>query len=472
MRHLFFPIFLCVAPLAAPAQSSVPPALEWPDVRRQVLENHPLAQQADLYRDQATASLLRAKGGFDPKAYAEFSSKNFSDKNYYRYTEAGLKLPTWLGLEVKGAYNLAAGDFLNSEAKLPKNGQATFGFNWTLGQGLLLDERRAALRQAQVGLQQGDAERALALNDLLLEAAKAYWTWVLADNQVRIYQDALRQAEIRNAAISESFRQGERSAVDSLETFIQVQTRQLDVNFARLDLQNAALALSNFLWNADNQTVALSALPFSPTLLTADYAVFAPQKVDDLLQQARLQHPALRFYTTKLQSLDVERRLKIEKKKPVLDLNYNLLGAGWQFFPTATADGLGILANDIKWGIQFSYPLLNRKARGDLQATQVKMAQTDLELRQKRQDIEIKVRQYANDLNNLSRQIALHQGIVQNRRTLLEAETTRFSLGESSVFLINAREQSWLDAQVKYLKLLSEYRKAEAGLRWAAGAVD
>jgi len=469
MRHCFSPllILLLAAPLAAQN-----PAFDWPDARRQLLDNHPIARQANLYRDQAAASLLRSRGGFDPKTYAEFSSKNFSDKNYYRYTEAGVKLPTWLGLEFKGAYNLASGEYLNTEAKLPKNGQATFGFNWTLGQGLMIDERRAALRQARVGLQQGEAERDLALNDLLLEAAKAYWTWALTDNQVRIYEEALRQAQIRNEAISESFRQGERSAVDSLETFIQVQNRLLDVNFARVDRQNAALALSNFLWNADNQTLTPADLPPAPALLTATYPLFAAQNADDLLQQARVQHPALRLYTAKLQSLEVERRLKIEKRKPVLDLNYNLLGAGWEFFPTAGADGFGVLANDIKWGVQFSFPLLNRKARGDLQVTQVKMAQTDFELRQKRQEVETKVRQYANDLATLSQQIALYQGIVQNRRTLLEAENTRFSLGESSVFLVNTREQSLLDAQVKYLKLLSEYRKAEAGLRWAAGAVE
>lgn len=464
-HHLFFILTLsAISPLAAQT-----PAFEWTDVRQQVFDNHPIARQANLYRDQAAASLLRSKGSFDPKAYTDFSSKNFSDKNYYRYTEAGVKLPTWLGLEFKGAYNLASGDFLNTESNLPKNGQAVFGFNWTLGQGLMIDDRRAALRQAQIGLQQGDAERALALNDLLLEAAKAYWTWVLADNQLRIYEEALRQAQIRNAAISESFRQGERSAVDSLETFIQVQNRLLDVNFARVDRQNAALALSNFLWNTDNQAVAPNDLPVAPPLATS---AFALQNTDDLLAKARSQHPALQLYAAKLQSLEVERRLKIEKKKPVLDLNYNLLGSGWEFFPTASADGLGVLANDIKWGVQFSYPLLNRKARGDLQVTQVKMAQTDFELRQKRQDVEIKVRQYANDLATLSQQIALYQGIVQNRRTLLDAENTRFGLGESSVFLVNTREQSWLDAQVKYLKLLSEYRKAEAGLRWATGVVE
>ena len=470
--HLSFLFWLFSLPLAAQTLNGASAAFEWSDARRQVLENHPLAQQADLFRDQATATLLRSKGGFDPKAYADMSSKNFSDQNYYRYTEAGVKLPSWLGLEFKGAYSLASGNFIDPSSKLPKNGQASFGFEWTLGQGLMIDERRAARRKALIGLQQSQAERDLALNDLLLDAAKAYWTWVLADNQLRIYEAALRQAELRNAAVREGFLQGERSAVDSLETYIQVQTRQLDVNFARLDLQNAALTLSNFLWDKDRRIIAPSTLPAAPALLNGPYPALAPQDVAQQLQRTGLQHPALLYYAAKLQSLDVDRRLKNEQRKPVLNLNYYLLGAGWTFFPTTGADGLGILANDIKWGVQFNYPLLNRKARGDVQLAQIKIAQTDLELRQKRQELETKQQQYANELNNLSGQVSLYQGIVENRRTLLEAENTRFTLGESSVFLVNAREQSWLDVQVKYLKILSEYRKAEAALRWAAGVID
>ncbi len=101
----------------------------------------------------------------------------------------------------------------------------------------------------------------------------------------------------------------------------------------------------------------------------------------------------------------------------------------------------------------------------------MKIAQTDFELRQKRQAIENKVQQYANDLNNFAAQIALFQNITANYRALLDAEIEKFNFGESSIFLINAREQRWLDAQVKYLKLLSEYRKAEAGLQWSAGVL-
>lgn len=467
MNNPFFAIF-CLFFLSNTLQSQT---LDWPNFRSQVLENHPLARQANLYREQAAAALLRAKGGFDPKAYTDFSAKNFNDKNYFQHTEAGLKWPTLLGLEIKGAYNYATGSFLNPEATLPTNGQANFGFSWTLGQGLFIDERRAAIRQARIGLQQGDAERAAALNDLLLEAAKTYWTWAAADNALRIYEAALRQAQIRNEAIRESFLQGDKPAIDTLETFIQVQNRLLDVNFARTDLQNAALALHNFLWETDNQPVAPERTPPAPELLAGEFVPIALQNSQTLVQQARLQHPELRLYDAKLRSLDVERRLKNEKRKPVLDLNYYLLGAGWQFFPTAGTEGVGVFGQDIKWGLNFSYPLLNRKARGDLQVTEVKIAQTDFELRQKRQTIENKVQQYANDLNNLAAQIALFQNITANYRALLDAEIEKFNFGESSIFLINAREQRWLDAQVKYLKLLSEYRKAEAGLQWSAGVL-
>jgi outer membrane protein TolC len=467
MTRIFLSIFCFLFfKITLPAQT-----LDWPSFRRQVLENHPLARQANLYRDQATAAMLRAKGGFDPKAYADFSAKNFDSKTYFQHTEAGLKWPTWLGLEVKGAFNYATGDYLNPEATLPADGQANIGLNWTLLQGLVIDERRAALNQAKIGVEQGEAERAAALNDLLLEAAKAYWTWVAADNSLRIYTDALRQADLRNTAIRESFLQGERSAMDTLETFIQLQNRQLDVTFAQTELQNALLGLQVFLWDNENQPLAPEQIPPSPTLLVGEFSPVSAQNSLELAQQARLQHPELRLYDAKLRSLDVERRLKNEKRKPVLDLNYYLLGDGWQFFPTAGVEGIEVLTNDIKWGLNFSYPLLNRKARGDLQVTEVKMAQTDFELRQKRQTIENKVRQYANDLNNLAAQIALFQNITTNYRSLLDAEIERFNFGESSVFLINTREQRWLDAQIKYLKLLSEYRKAEAGLQWSAGVL-
>ncbi|MCC6458974.1 MAG: TolC family protein [Saprospiraceae bacterium] len=454
-----------------PIHLSAQAPLDWPRFRQQILSNHPLALQADLYRDQARAAFLRAQGGFDPKAVLDLSNKNFKGQNYFQYSEAGLKWPVGLGLEWTANYNWAYGNFLNPESKLPTQGQAALGLTWTLGQGLLIDERRANLRQSRIGLDLSEAERADALNDLLLEAAKAYWTWVLADNQLQIYEQSLQQAQIRHQGLLESFRQGDKPAIDTLESFIQVQNRQLDLNFARLDLQNAGLTLSRFYWTSAQTPVSPGEIPRPVSLLDNTAPVSSAVPPVENPSAVLSSHPQIRMYAAKLNMLDIERRWKQEKRKPVLDLSYYLLGNGWQFSPTPGTEGLGVLANDYKWGLHFSFPILNRKARGDWQVTQIKIAQTDLALEQKKLDLATKIRQYQNELQQLAAQITLYRDLSTNYRLLLEAETEKFKYGESSIFLINTREQRYLEAQNKYLKLLSEYQKSNAGLLWASGAL-
>jgi outer membrane protein TolC len=445
--------------------------LDWPTFQEQVLTYHPVSRQANLYRDQAAAAMLGAKGGFDPKTFAGYSNKQFNGKDYFQFGEAGVKIPTWAGLELKGAYNYASGDFLNPENKLPKTGQANFGLEWSLGQGLLFDERRANLQLARTGIDMREAERRALQNDLLLEAAKTYWSWVYAQQAVQITDNALGQALIRHRGLTESFRQGDKPAIDTLETFIQLQSRTLDVQFARTEAQNAAVALSVFLWNADNQTIAPASLPAAPALVGAAQTSTFQYNLNDLIAQARSQHPDIQLYQNKLKQLATERRLKNEKRKPVVNLSYYLLGDGWTFFPTASANGPAVLANDVKWGLDVSYPLFNRKARGEYQLNQVKIAQTELELQQKIQSVQAKVQQYANDWENLRAQVQLFQDMTNNFKSLLDAETVKFQQGESSIFLINTREQRWIDTQLKFLKLLAEWQKTEAGLLWSAGTL-
>jgi len=467
MRKLVFLYLLSIWASVPSAQETT--IWDWTTFRSQVLRQHPVARQADFLAEQGSAQLLRAKGGFDPKLYGDFDNKFFNDKNYFRYLEAGLKWPTWFGLELKGNFNTASGVYLNPESSLPDPGQVAAGFNWTLGQGLLLDERRAELQQSKIALQQYEAERRAILNNLLLDAAKSYWEWAAAERSLSIYEEALRQAQIRYAGIVESFLQGDKPAIDTLEAYIQVQNRLLDVNFASMDVQNAVLELAKYRWSPggipDIPTPPGQPEPFE----SAVYPPWIPDAAENLIQTALRRHPDLLQYDAKLRSLNVERQLKTEKRKPVLDFGYQLLGNGWQFFPTARAEGPAVLINDIKWSLTFSYPLLNRKARGDRQMTQIKIAQSDLAIQQMRLDSGSKVRQYLSDVNTLAGQVSLYRDITTNYRAMLDGENEKFRFGESSVFLINTREQRWLEAQVKYLKLLAMYRKAEAGLQWAAG---
>lgn len=434
-----------------------------------VRQNHPMARQAYLLKDQADATLLQARGGFDPKLYGDWERKSFDGKNYFNIGEGGVKLPTWFGVEAKAAYNYTNGIFLNPENNLPSDGQAILGLTVPLLQGMIIDERRASLFQAKILRSANQNEQRLLLNDLLLMAAKTYWNWALASANLQVYKRATQVAEQRFAGVRESYLQGDKPAIDTLESFIQVQNRRIQRNDAQLALRNANLTLQNFLWSNEDP------LPYDtiqqPSGLTAPYQninlLGAP--VDDLTAT----HPAILSYDFKIQQLEVERRLKSEKLKPRLDVNYNLVGDGFDLQPQ-TDDGnmSNLLRENYKLGASFSFPIQLRKERGGLQLTDLKLMDASFGISQKRQEVRNKILAYQNDLKNLRQQIELTTQMRDNYMRLLDAENIMFNIGESSIFLVNSRENKLIEAELKLAKLQAELRKAEAGLQWAAGRLE
>ena len=51
----------------------------------------------------------------------------------------------------------------------------------------------------------------------------------------------------------------------------------------------------------------------------------------------------------------------------------------------------------------------------------------------------------------------------------MAAENEKFRFGESSIFLLNSREQKLIEAQLKLVKLVVLYHKNRLGVAWAAG---
>ncbi len=435
-----------------------------------IMAYHPLVKQANLLTAEAQANLRMARGGFDPKLYADWQQKSFDGKNYFSIGEGGVKIPTWFGLEVKSYFNTTDGVFLNPENTLPAAGQAVAGIKASLGQGLFIDERRAALQKAKILQQANETERLNAVNDVLLDAAIAYWDWVKAYNEMLAIEEALRLSRQRLEGIVASFEEGDKPAMDTLETFIQVQNWEFELNQARLQYQNAGLMLSNYLWLNDNTPIEITD-QLRPMVLSELETQQPLPVMDNFVQLLEATHPQLRYYQFKLNQLDIDRRLATEMLKPRLDVEYNLLGDGFNFNQKVNGDnGLNnLLLQNYKWGLNFSFPLFLRKERGKLDLTKIKILDTDFTLQQKRLELTNKVRDAYNHWQNAQRQIALYQSVTENYRSLLEAEITRFAFGESSIFLINSREQKLIEAQLKLIKLQAEFHKNRNKVEWAAG---
>lgn len=462
---------LAAVPLVLAAQSDIAPKiLTLETVWQRVTDHHPVALQATLLPLQASAGLREARGGFDPKLFADWQQKSFKGTEYYTFSESGLKIPTWYGLEFKGVYQTARGANVSAEHYLPAVGQAVVGVKASALRGLLIDERRTVLQQAKLLRARNAAEQQSILNDLWFETAVVYWEWWVAYQQWQVFQRALENARQRQVAIVASFEQGDKPAIDTVESMVQVQTRLLELQQAELDFRNTGLHMANFLWQdgeipleVDSNTV-----PGPPNLeLAESLSLDLPQLLLDL----ETRHPDLRQYQLKISDLEIRRRLAVEQLKPRLDLEYNFLGNGFEFGYNNGSDGAihSLVAENYKIGFSFEMPLFLRKERGKLQQTDLKILEADYDLRQKRLSTSNKVMAYYNEWQTAQEQLDLFNQTIANYRRLLDAELQKFSLGESSLFLINSRENKLIDAELKLIKLQATLPKLESAVRWAAG---
>jgi outer membrane protein TolC len=433
---------------------------------------HPLARNADLLLRQAEAQVRQARGAFDPKLFSDWQQKSFDGKNYYRVGEMGAKVTTLFGPEIKSSFNTAGGNFLNSADQLPDPGQALLGLTVPLLNGLFFDPNRAGLQVAQLDRDGLAAERRALLNDLLLQAGITYINWSVAYNQLRITEQAYQLSLVRFRGIRESYFVGDKPAVDTIETFTQVQTWQLELNDALVAFRNANLSMQALRWEQGRAPSATTPWNWRPDEL--NQLVQLPAiPVDSFTRSLELLHPDLRRLQVDLRQLEVDRRLAAEQFKPRLDLSYNLLARGFDFTPT-NKEGVPItlteaLSGNFKWGLNFSFPLFLRKERGKMELIQVKQLQTTNKFDQKRIEIENKVRNYFNDYENSLNQIQRYQTLVRNLQALLQAEQRKFEAGESSIFLINSREQKLIETQLKFNKLQGEFAKNLLSVYWAAG---
>ncbi|WP_247234873.1 TolC family protein [Telluribacter sp. SYSU D00476] len=437
---------------------------------QQVINYHPVVQQSDLIAESARRDLLIARGGLDPSIQGTFDRKVYKNREYFNRSDFFLKVPVWLGgADLKVGYDRNVGVTLSDDIRTGPEGITYLGLTVPLGQGMLIDYRRATLRQAVLFQDIADAERVKAINKIVLTAAKDYWNWYFAYQQYRLIQDFYQLAETRFQATRQRALIGDIAAIDTTEALVTLQDRQVQYSQAVLDLQNARLVLSNHLWG--NQQVPLE-LPEDAIPQQTAGRILTDATLNDLLQQARLRHPDLIKFEIKRQQLRIDERLGREMLKPSVNINASTLYRGLSFNGSETKSGFPYLDENYKFSVDLYFPLLFRKERGKLQQIRIKQLQNDLELTQARREVNNEINVAYNEVKLLEDQILVQQRAVQNQELLLNAEVRKYNIGESSLFLVNTRESKLNELRVKIESLRTKYEKALATLLFAAGLAD
>ncbi len=411
-----------------------------------VREHHPLSYQAQLQGEKGDAVVLKARGGFDPKLDGNANQKYYKDEQYYSYVHGGLKVPTWFGLTAQSGYEINEGTYLNPSARVPDDGLWYAGLSLTLGKGLLIDERRAELKQAKIYRESAEMEQRMMFNQLLFDASVAYWDWYVSYHKTAVYDDALRNARERFEGIKQSAFLGDRPFIDTLESGILVQNREITLNQLQLDYRNKTAKLSLFLWQDGFVPLELSETTTPPSTDAFQAASFESGSLD-AIDSLLLNHPKLVIYQNKLESKSIDLRLKKQELLPQIDLKYNLISE-----PIGSNVLSEVNPSDYNWGLQFSYPILSRKERGSARLTSIEVEQMQMDTYFIEQEIEYKVKMAQNILITSAELVEQFEQITMDYAALFDAENKLFTIGESSLFLLNSRESVLLDAQLKFLE--------------------
>jgi outer membrane protein TolC len=435
------------------------------DVYGLVLANHPVVRQADAVKAVGEFELMAARGAFDPQLKSAFDEKSFDGKDYWKIWQTSLRVPVWNGIDVKAEYQQTTGSELDPMLLTPSQGLSSAGLSIPLGQGLLIDARRAAVKQAGYMRSMLQAEQQVMINKLFLQVNSDYLEWSLRYEYSRLLADAVRLGAERLENIRYKVVIGEVQALDSVELLIELQNRTGLYLQALNDYRNAGLVLSNHLWDPDGNPVQVDSL-LAPEVFRSFATGDSLPDFQSLLELSE-NHPDILQLDAKYGQAEVEKRWAAEKIRPKLNVEYNVLGSGADIF-----DGVPDYkswTDNHKVGITFSTSLFLREERGKYSIAKLKQERIRLETDYRKRQIATDLRTVFNEIGLLRQQLTLQQSQVANAQRLLEGETIRFNEGEGSVFFINTRENALVNSKMKLAELNIKYEKSTARLRWAAG---
>ncbi|MEM1228935.1 MAG: TolC family protein [Pseudomonadota bacterium] len=416
---------------------------------------YPSILEALQQREQAAGKVTSTEGAFDLLFEADTFGYLGGFYNGRTFTSTVTQPLRAFGGEVYGGWDLSAGELpiYYDEYFTNKGGRLKVGVLFSLMKDRTIDDRRFAIRDARLALQQVELDVLITRIGVQRKAAAAYWYWRALGRQLRAYESLLALSLARDDALQAQVRRGARARIDLTENARNITNRRVLVATARAAFDKAANALALY-YRDDNgmmQAPRRAQLPAEMPIAAQAEAdqgsrVLAPTIA--LLPEILARHPSIQRLNVAAQRANAELALARNELEPTLDLTFDLA-------QSAGGIGQGGVSRDSTdpiVGLKFSVPLQRRKARGEVAAAEAELSSLDAQRRlqtdqltQQFADLLVELRA-AEDLEQLA-QLELEQN-----RTLVRAENARMRQGASDFFLINLREVSAANAEVALLK--------------------
>ena len=409
-----------------------------------VLDNHPLIQRAHLFDDITEAYELKGKGALDPKLSSNYDRKDFNNTDYFTIWQSEAKIPTVLPVDLAVGYERNDGVFLSDQNSVPKHGLVYGTINLSVLRGLLFDDQRYNMRLSEVNGIKSQIEKEIVIREIIYQAINAYLDWAKAQNEFNINQNYLQLVRDRHQNVLELFENGANPAMDTIESRLNINSANKIYISSNDKLIKSTQKVSLFVWDLEGNPLQLNA-EVKPDEFR--YVISKLREMSLLINPEFVNDPLIMKIDIENESIQLANRLERENLKPQLDLKYN-------FIVDMGKDNLApsFSPNDYKYGVGFQYPILNRKSRGEIKLNESIMQQNEFDKLQYLGTLNNKFEGLVSRVDLQDEMLSVVQEKIDNSQLLYEAEQLKFSLGESSVFLLNQRERKLLEARTELVK--------------------
>jgi hypothetical protein len=257
---------------------------------------------------------------------------------------------------------------------------------------------------------------------------------------------------------------GERAPVDTIEAAIFYQTRLLDFQSALIGNQKSINELSMYNWTSNGASSQFNNYQSTDSL----DGFFEKTKtlLTKFLNPSVVSNPVILKYNSFQKVLEIDNRLKKEMIKPILNVKYNFLSDNYTSFNPAFSN------NNYKWGVNLSFPLLLRNPVNEYKMARIISRNNNFELSNKTNELEFKTNILKQTIAILSQQLQNADRSAKYSKQLVEAERLKFENGESSLFLLNTRENKWLETELKLAEYKLKFIKTVLNIIYLNGNLD
>lgn len=442
------------APAAPAARSSAPLLLG--EVLDSVQRHFPAIIAAQKEQRAAEAELLAARGGFDPLLRLRAEGAVLG---YYQNGRLDVSLeqptPLW-GTRFFAGWRLGTGSFADYDGKLETNeyGEVRVGAVVPLWRNGPIDRTRAAIKRAAVGqtlAAQGVAQQRL---EAVRLGSQRYWEWTAAGQRLHIAHSLQRLAAERDAALAQRVRHGDLPEIERIDNQRLILSRQSLLIAAQRGLEQAQIELSIYLRDARGEPWLVPAERLPRELPLPEPRALTSERLAADIQTALARRPEAERLRLQLEQLGIDRDLAKNQLAPAVDVGLAFsqdLGAGSSTRTPPVLEG----------SVLFDMPIPNRTAKGRLGATEAQMARLQAQARLVRDRICAEVQDVQSLLRTAEQRVALARAELQLAQKVETAEHQRFELGDSTLVLVNLREQATADAALREIDARLDYQRAQ-----------